>query len=148
MGDTSFVFHGDNHFIQTGENAKGVQNNYQNRDKPIDLEAFLKGLESVVKSEESDAKPADNEAWTGAVYGETVAADVRNTAYDVEGKEDYDIEHTQSVLERFQAFIGKAGPKLTKALIAFGTETATAYVGENPIVRGVIAAIQTLQEPE
>jgi hypothetical protein len=142
MGDTSFVFHGDSHFIQTGENAKGVQNNYKNGDNPIDLEAFLKALEATVK----EVEPQQIE--TLPEHPEILYGDVRNTAYNAEGKEEYDIEHTQTVLQRFQAFVTKAGPKLTKALLAFGTTTATAYIGDNPIAKGVIAAIQALQEPE
>lgn len=139
MGDTHFVFHGDDHFIQTGEHAVGTKNTFKDGSKGVDLEAFLTKLEATIKEvepEQVETLPEDPEV---------LYADVRNTAYDTEGKENIDIEHTQTLLGRFQAFVEKAGPKLTKALIAFGTETATAYIGENPIARGVIAAIQALQ---
>lgn len=137
----TFNFNATNQQNQIGDN------NTQNMTVQggLSLEGFLTAIENIVKQ---NAEPAPAEVTEEVAYGETVTADVRNTAYDAEGKDNYDIEHTQSVLERFQAFIGKAGPKLTKALIAFGTETATAYIGDNPVVKGVIAAIQALQQPE
>lgn len=132
----TFNFHAENQQNQIGDNNSQTMNIAGGG---VDLEAFLTKLEATIK----DVEPEQVE--TLPEQPEVLYGDVRNTAYDAEGKEEYDIEHTQTLLGRFQAFIEKAGPKLTKALIAFGTETATAYIGENPIARGVIAAIQAIQ---
>jgi hypothetical protein len=135
-------FNANNQQNQVGDNNNNSQTMNNAANDGIDLEAFLKALEATIKEvepEQVEAVPEQPEV----LYG-----DVRNTAYDAEGKEEYDVEHTQTLLGRFQDFVSKAGPKLTKALVAFGTEAATAYIGENPIARGVIAAIQSLQDSE
>ncbi len=110
----------------------------------LSLEGFLKGLEDAFLPEPDDVALEDLVAGPQTAMM-NVLGDIRTTAYEAEEKL---VEPAQAstVLEQFTNMVAASAPKIRKALLAFATTTASAYLGDNPIVKGVLAAIQAVQE--
>jgi hypothetical protein len=143
MSNVTININGGDHFIQTGENAKGVKKTFNNGEKELDLEAVLKALEDAFKQEPAEAMPETVACDFNQPM--SVLGDIRTVAYEAEEKQ-VEPEQAKTVLERFTQMVATSGPKIRKALLAFATTTASAYLGENPIVQGVLAAINAVQE--
>lgn len=141
----SITVSGGDNFIQTGANAKGVKKTFKNGEKELDLESVLKALEDAFKSEPDDVALESPVAGDDLPSAMGVLGDIRTTAYEAEEKQ-VEPEQASTVLERFTEIVVSSGPKIRKALLAFATTTASAYLGDNPIVQGVLAAINAVQE--
>lgn len=132
----TFNFNATNQQNQIGDN------NTQNMtvEGGLSLEGFLKGLENAFEPERVEVV----ELATAEPFG--VLGDIRTVALEAENADAYDPEKATTVLDRFKEIVLQSGPKIRKALLAFATTTASAYLGENPIVQGVLAAINAVQE--
>lgn len=115
------------------------------------------GDNNTVSQQIGEAKLTDAEVIKGfesAVYSNVEitarmsepAADVFQeiTALDPEAEESTEVAKT--LYERFKEVVVTAGPKATKAVIVFATEAAKQYADSNPIIKGLIAAAQSLSE--
>lgn len=135
----TFNFNATNQQNQIGDN------NTQNMtvEGGLSLEGFLKGLENIMTEEPAESMPETVACDFNQPM--SVLSDIRTTAYEAEEKE-IEPEQAKTVLERFTQMVATSGPKIRKALLAFATTTASAYLGENPIVQGVLAAINAVQD--
>lgn len=136
----TFNFNSKNQQNQVGDNNNNNQTMNNAVDEEMDLDAVLKALEDAFKQEPVDMPEGAMRAEPLSVLG-----DIRTTAYEAEEKE-VEPEQATTVLDRFKEIVAQSGPKIRKALLAFATTTASAYLGENPIVQGVLAAINAVQE--
>jgi hypothetical protein len=136
----TFNFNATNQQNQIGDN------NTQNMtvEGGLSLEGFLKGIENAFLPEPDDVALEDIVAGPQTAMM-NVLSDIRTAAYEAEEKQ-VEPEQAKTVLERFTQMVATSGPKIRKALLAFATTTASAYLGENPIVQGVLAAINAVQE--
>ena len=135
----TFNFNATNQQNQIGDN------NTQNMtvEGGLSLEGFLKGLENIMTEEPAESMPETVACDFNQPM--SVLGDIRTVAYEAEEKE-IEPEQAKTVLERFTQMVATSGPKIRKALLAFATTTASAYLGENPIVQGVLAAINAVQD--
>jgi hypothetical protein len=140
----TFNFNAANQQNQIGDNNTQTMNISSDS---IGLEEFLTGLENTFKPDGDKSMPETIGSTFGSPLAIGVLSDIRTTALEAESGGEFDPERAQTILERFTTILAESTPKIRKGLVAFSTTAASAYFGDNPIVRGVLAAIQAIQEP-
>lgn len=168
----SFVFNNDNsgvNQINQGQNVQGQRftgtQTVNNAGGDMDLPAFFDQLAKLLAPAErtvaeqlntpnsiyshellADAGDTQNNAQAGCEAALEAALHVEQNAEASADPAAEPAPEQQSMVQRLQTKIKLYGPIVGKSLLAFGSAALQATIATNPVVAGLIAAIQQVQK--